>query len=77
MNRVIMISLFGFLIASISHAQETNSSASEPASLKAYENYDFVPGEKIVLADDFSDDIYSSPSTLFRPSLSIASCAAI
>ncbi len=26
-------------------------------SLKAYDNYDFVPGEKIFFAEDFSDDL--------------------
>lgn len=52
-----MISLFAFLIVSISNAQDANSSAvTQPPSLKAYENYDFVPGEKIIFADDFSDD---------------------
>src|SRR5436305_9741760 len=56
MKRVIMISLVGFFIFSISHAQDQNSSAGQPPSLKVYENYDFVPGEKIVFADDFTDD---------------------
>ena len=28
----------------------------ENASVKSYQNYDFVPGDKIIFADDFSDD---------------------
>jgi len=56
MNRVFMISLFGFLMVAIANAQDANSSTTQPASLKAYENYDFVPGEKTIFADDFSDD---------------------
>lgn len=39
---------------------EGNSSANEPApkaaSLKAYSKFDFVPGEKIVVQEDFSQD---------------------
>lgn len=33
----------------------TNQVNSNP-TLSAYENYDFVPGEKILLFDDFNDD---------------------
>jgi outer membrane protein OmpA-like peptidoglycan-associated protein len=57
MNKVFMISLVSFLMVSIANAQNANSAATaQPASLKAYDNYDFVPGEKIIFADDFSDD---------------------
>jgi hypothetical protein len=42
-----MIGLFACLMVSITNAQDANSSStSQPASLKAYDNYDFVPGEK-------------------------------
>ena len=34
----------------------TDSRAPEPASLKAYSKFDFVAGEKIVAAEDFSQD---------------------
>ncbi len=37
-------------------ANSTVSSTAESPSLKAYDNFDFVPGEKIILAEDFSDD---------------------
>jgi OOP family OmpA-OmpF porin len=57
MNRIFMISLFASLMVSFANAQDANSAtAAQPASLSAYENYDFVPGEKIIFADDFSDD---------------------
>src|SRR5579872_2541525 len=57
MNRIFMISIFACLTISITNAQDANSSAAaQPASLKAYDNYDFVPGEKIIFADDFTDD---------------------
>ncbi len=39
--------------------QQTGSSGAattQNPSLKAYDNYDFVPGEKILFAEDFSDD---------------------
>jgi len=40
--------------------QTTNSSAqtdpSTPTSIKAYQNYDFVPGDKVVFEDHFTDD---------------------
>jgi hypothetical protein len=57
MNRAFMMSFFACRMVSIANAQEANSSTTaEPSSLKAYDNYDFVPGEKIIFADDFSDD---------------------
>lgn len=57
MNRIFVISIFACLTISITNAQDANSSnAAQPASLKAYDNYDFVPGEKIIFADDFTDD---------------------
>lgn len=31
-------------------------SSSEPPSLKSYKNFDFIPGDSILFADDFSDD---------------------
>src|SRR5689334_8831193 len=31
-------------------------SANAPISLKAYANYDFVPGEKVIFEDDFTTD---------------------
>jgi outer membrane protein OmpA-like peptidoglycan-associated protein len=33
-----------------------NTSDSGPATLKSYQNYDFVPGDTILFADDFSSD---------------------
>ena len=45
MNRVFMIGLFACLLVSATNAQEANSSTvAQPASLKAYDTYDFVPG---------------------------------
>lgn len=38
-----------------SNSSVTNSSDSKD-SLKIYQNYDFVPGDSIIFADDFSDD---------------------
>ncbi len=34
----------------------STSSASQNPTLNAYENYDFVPGEKILFTDDFTDE---------------------
>jgi OmpA-OmpF porin, OOP family len=34
----------------------TSSSNSQDVSIAAYQNYDFVPGDKIIFEDDFSDD---------------------
>ena len=41
--------------------QETNNSettinSNQPPSIKAYQNYDFVPGDKIIFEDDFTED---------------------
>jgi len=33
------------------------SASAQSPSLKAYDNYDFVPGEKILFAEDFTDDL--------------------
>lgn len=38
-------------------ASETVGGAPKPQSLKAYSRYDFVPGEKIIYAEDFSQDV--------------------
>src|SRR5450432_2864785 len=35
---------------------EPSVAAAQPVSLKAYANYDFVPGEKILFEDNFRDD---------------------
>jgi OmpA-OmpF porin, OOP family len=37
-------------------AGQSTASASQTPALHVYENYDFVPGEKILFADDFTDD---------------------
>ena len=37
-------------------ASSTSVSSQSP-TLQAYDNYDFVPGEKIILAEDFNDDM--------------------
>lgn len=34
----------------------TNNNTSGPPGIKSYQNYDFVPGDTILFADDFSDD---------------------
>ena len=34
----------------------TAANTAQPPTLNAYDNYDFVPGEKIIFAEDFSDD---------------------
>jgi OOP family OmpA-OmpF porin len=33
-----------------------NSTGNQPVSTKTYQNYDFVPGDKIIFEDNFSDD---------------------
>jgi OmpA-OmpF porin, OOP family len=45
---------FSFLAfcAAASHAQD-EAAAPAPASVKAYQNYDFTPGDNILFADDF------------------------
>lgn len=47
--------------SSVSEATESNQSvnnkASSKAEIKAYQNYDFVPGDKILFEDHFSDDM--------------------
>ncbi|MGH2564127.1 MAG: OmpA family protein, partial [Ginsengibacter sp.] len=40
--------------ANSTNSSSTNSSA--PPSLKSYQNYDFVPGDTILFADDFTED---------------------
>jgi OmpA-OmpF porin, OOP family len=37
-------------------AGSAGAATTQSPSLKAYDNYDFVPGEKILFAEDFSDD---------------------
>ena len=37
-------------------ANQTGAGANAPTSLKAYANYDFVPGEKVIFEDDFTTD---------------------
>lgn len=44
-------------------APESPAAAATPASLTAYQNYDFVPGETIVFTDDFT----ASPDGEFPP----------
>ncbi|HEY2647903.1 MAG TPA: OmpA family protein [Puia sp.] len=57
MNRIFMISLFTCMMVFFASAQDANTSTtSQPPTLKAYDNYDFVPGETILFADDFSED---------------------
>jgi|SRR5664279_72978 len=57
MYKITIIGLFTCLLTFIANAQEsTSSTASQLPTLKAYDNYDFVPGEKILFTDDFSDD---------------------
>src|ERR1700688_755992 len=34
----------------------SNADSSSPAVIKAYSNYDFVPGDTILFEDNFSDD---------------------
>lgn len=36
--------------------QTTSKNSSEPPTLKSYKNFDFVPGDSIFFADDFSED---------------------
>src|ERR1700745_862910 len=36
--------------------EETNTTSSQPATLKSYSKYDFVPGEKIIVFEDFMQD---------------------
>ncbi len=47
---LIVISVFTIIVPCQSHEQETT-----PA-LKVYQNYDFVPGDKILFEDNFIDD---------------------
>jgi OOP family OmpA-OmpF porin len=41
---------------STASSTETTSIAAAPVPLKVYQNYDFVPGEKIIFEDNFVDD---------------------
>jgi len=47
-----LLLLFAIVTSLISYAQP----ASTPAQLKTYQNYDFVPGNKIIFEDNFIDD---------------------
>ena len=42
--------------STVPDAAGSPGAGSESPSLNAYENYDFVPGETILFADDFADD---------------------
>jgi OmpA-OmpF porin, OOP family len=57
MNKIFIIGLFACSLTFPANAQESaNATAGQLPSLKAYDNYDFVPGEKILFEDNFSDD---------------------
>src|SRR5882724_11889998 len=42
--------------ATTAQATDTGDPSNSTANLKSYQNYDFVPGEKILFEDDFSTD---------------------
>src|SRR5689334_20046539 len=44
-------------------AGTAETKAEEPASLKSFSKYDFVPGEKVLYAEDFSQDAIGELST--------------
>lgn len=57
MHKILLNGLSALLLFSFAKAQDDNTSkAASTPSLKVYENYDFVPGEKILFEDNFSDD---------------------
>jgi OmpA-OmpF porin, OOP family len=42
--------------ASVSDNSSSDNSSSAAPTIESYKNYDFVPGDSIIFADDFSDD---------------------
>ena len=42
--------------SSSSNSNNTTPSSSQPPGIKSYQNYDFVPGDKILFEDHFTDD---------------------
>ncbi|HEY8734481.1 MAG TPA: OmpA family protein, partial [Puia sp.] len=56
MNKRIYIGIFFIFIASLAKAQGSDASSTRQPSLNAYDNYDFIPGEKILFEENFSDD---------------------
>ncbi|MFI5156314.1 MAG: OmpA family protein [Chitinophagales bacterium] len=50
--------IFFCLLANSAYTQESDPSqaATQPVSIKSYQNYDFVPGDKIIFEDNFTDE---------------------
>ena len=42
--------------SSVSSSNSASGNSSAPASIKSYQNYDFVPGDTVLFADDFTED---------------------
>jgi hypothetical protein len=56
MKSCISILFASFFLSFPIYAQISNADPSSPAAIKAYSNYDFVPGDTILFEDNFSDD---------------------
>jgi OOP family OmpA-OmpF porin len=48
--------LTALVIAAFTASYGQNNTETNPATLKVYQNYDFVPGDKILFEDNFLDD---------------------
>ena len=55
--RLLLFALLSVSATLICKAQSSESTASHSPSLEAYQNYDFVPGDKIVFEDNFEGDV--------------------
>ncbi len=42
--------------SSVSSSNSSSGNSSAPPSIKSYQNYDFVPGDTVLFADDFTED---------------------
>ncbi|HAL82037.1 MAG TPA: OmpA family protein [Mucilaginibacter sp.] len=58
MKKILMLLLIvsAFVFPSAVLAQDNTNPPSETVGLKTYQNYDFVPGDKILFEDNFADD---------------------
>jgi len=57
MKKLITFLCLGVFLTNSGHAQSSNSSGTNAQpSLKVYNNYDFIPGDKILFEDNFAED---------------------
>ena len=53
---LILLIFSAFIVPATVSAQGDNNPNAGQSNLKAYQNYDFVPGDKILFEDNFTDD---------------------